>query len=143
MNSDEYLNERLDTQIGWYDSKSKNNKRGYYSLRVVEIAFAAAIPFMLGYVDDATPVLKFVVGALGLVVAVIAGFLGLFQLQENWISYRTTCETLRHEKFLYLTKAKPYDGSDAFTLLVERAEQLISKENTSWLQMQRTQKKGS
>lgn len=143
MNSDEYLKERLDPQISWYDSKSKRNKRGYYGLRIIEIVFAASIPFMLGYVDDTTPALKFVAGTLGLVVAIIAGFLGLFQLQENWISYRTTCETLRHEKFLFLTHAKPYDGNDAFVLLVERAEQLISKENTSWLQMRKTQKKGS
>ena len=40
---------------------------------------------------------------------------------------------LKHEKYLYLTKCKPYDGSDAFTRFVERCESLISKEHSQWL----------
>jgi hypothetical protein len=143
MNAEEYLKERLDYQINWYDKKSKRNKIGYYVLRILEIICAISIPFILGYASDQTPNLKFIVGLLGVIVGAISGFLGLFQTQENWISYRTTCETLRHEKFFFQTKSKPYDSEDTFPLLVERVEMLISKENTSWSQMLKSQKKNN
>ena len=46
--------------------------------------------------------------------------------------YRTICETLRHEKYLFLTKTRPYNSNDAFNKLVEKIEGLISKENSQW-----------
>jgi len=141
MNVDEYIKLRLDSEIDWYDKKSQKNKRGYYTLRILEIVCAISIPFIMGYVSDLTPGLKFTAALLGVVVGVISGFLGLFQAQENWVSYRTTCETLRHEKYFYLTKSKPYDCDDPFPLLVERVEILISKENTSWSQMLKSKEK--
>jgi hypothetical protein len=141
MNAEEYVNQRLDPQIKWYDKKSKQNKISYYVLRIVEIVCAISIPLIMGYVSDSTPSLKTVAALLGAIVGMISGFLGLFQAQENWISYRTTCETLRHEKYLYLTKSKPYDNKEHFALLVERVELIVSKENTGWSQMLKTTKK--
>ena len=76
--------------------------------------------------------IKIAIGALGIVVAVIASLLGLLQLQEHWIEYRATAESLRKEKFLFLTQTEPYDKDDAFHLLVQRVEALLSKENTEW-----------
>lgn len=143
MSSEEYLKQRLDPEIHWYDTKSRRNKSGYYFLRIVEIACGVLIPFLTGYIASGASSMKIVVGILGAVIALIAGLLGLLQLQENWVSYRTTCETLRHEKYLYLTKSKPYDTSEADQLFVERCELLISKENTDWSQMLRAQKKGA
>jgi Protein of unknown function (DUF4231) len=52
----------------------------------------------------------------------------------HWIEYRATAESLKKEKFLFLTQTDPYDKDDAFHLLVERVEALLSKENTEWLQ---------
>jgi len=82
--------------------------------------------------DETTLYLKIIVGLLGLVIAAITAVLGLYQFQENWLEYRTTCETLRHEKYLFLAKASPYNKEEPFLLLVERIEGLISKENTNW-----------
>lgn len=141
MNAEEYIKQRLEPEIEWYDKKSRKNKRGYYMLRILEIVCAISIPFIMGYVSDLTPWLKLTAALLGVVVGVISGFLGLFQAQENWVSYRTTCETLRHEKYFYLTKSKPYDCDEPFPLLVERIEILISKENTSWSQMLKSKEK--
>ena len=77
---------------------------------------------------------KIAIGALGVLVAVVASLLGLPQLQEHWIEYRATAESLRKEKFLFLSQTEPYDKDDAFHLLVQRVEALLSKENTEWAQ---------
>ena len=115
MNPDDYIKDRVDGQIGWYDRKSGTNQRWFRWLRIVEIIAAASIPLLVGYADSITE-LKVVVGILGLLIAVIAGVLALYQFQENWTGYRTTCEALTQEKYLFLTKTQPYDQSDSFSL---------------------------
>jgi hypothetical protein len=56
----------------------------------------------------------------------------LSSVQELWIEYWETCETLKKEKVLYQTVVEPYATADAFAVLVQRVETLISKENTDW-----------
>ena len=132
MNAEEYIKGRLDDQIGWYDRKSRFNQLWFKSLRTIEALAAATIPFLSGYASKETPEVTFAIGALGVIVAVIVALLGLFQFQERWTEYRTTCESLNKEKFLFLTHAEPYNTDDSFALLVQRVESLISKENTNW-----------
>ena len=103
LNQDDYIKDRVDGQIEWYDRKSGMNQRWFRWLRIVEIIAAASIPLLVGYADS-IPEFKVVVGILGLLIAVIAGVLGLYQFQENWNGYRTTCEALKQEKYLFLTK---------------------------------------
>lgn len=137
MPPEEYLKQRLDDQIDWYDKKSQWNQRWFKRLRVVEILLATCVPFLVAYVTPDTGYLKVIVGVMGILVALASGSVTLYKFQENWIEYRTTAETLKHEKYLYLTESAPYDGKQAFRLLVERAESLMSKENTSWAQLTR------
>jgi len=131
MNEEEYLKNRLDDQIDWYDRKSSQNQKSFKRLQFILIIAAASIPFISGYVDDLY-YLQYLLGGIGVVIAAITGMLSLYKFQENWTAYRTTCESLRHEKYLYLTKTDPYRGKNAFNLLVQRVEMLISKENSSW-----------
>jgi hypothetical protein len=35
---------------------------------------------------------------------------------------------------LFVRKTEPYDGDDAFPILVQRMENLVSKENVIWAQ---------
>lgn len=137
MAPEEYLHDRLDDQINWYSQKSQWNQAWFKRLRVVEILFATSIPFLVSYITLETTTLKLVVGAMGIVVALISGLVTLYKFQENWIEYRTTAETLKHEKYLYLTLIAPYDGDEPFRLLVARVESTISKENTNWAQLTR------
>lgn len=134
MNAQEYLADRVDDQISWYDYKSRRNKRAYQWLRVLEICAAGLIPFLTGYVDDQDGRMKFTIGLLGVMVAVVAGILALFKLQENWLQYRATCEALKHEKFCFLTQAPPYDTAQSFSIFVQRIENIISQENSNWVQ---------
>jgi uncharacterized protein DUF4231 len=133
MSPEEYIEQRLNDQITWYDQKSSTIQRWFKQLRFAEIVGAAIIPFLSGFAGESLPI-KITIGALGVVVAVIASLLGLLQLQERWIQYRATAESVRREKFLFLTQTDPYDKDDAFHLLVQRVEALLSKENAEWAQ---------
>ncbi|WP_080931446.1 DUF4231 domain-containing protein [Xanthomonas arboricola] len=143
MEANDYIEERVQDQIYWYDKKSKSAQRTFKVLRLAEVVFAAIIPLIAGFeiFGGSSP---FVVSILGACIAVCAALIGLGNYQENWVEYRTTCESLRHEKYLFLTKTEPYDVDQAYGLFVKRVEGLVSKENSVWSQHIRTQStKGS
>lgn len=131
MNQEQYLKNRVENQIGWYDRKSKINHTSYKILRAVEIVSAALIPFVAGF-RDSIPHSNFLVGILGVIISVSAGLIALNKFQENWLNYRTTCESLRHQKYLFITGSEPYEDSDSFNAFVTQVEHLISKENLQW-----------
>src|ERR1044071_10149994 len=133
MTPDEYVTSRGDDQIAWYDRKSAWSQRGFKRLRLLEIVAASSIPILSGFSDKRVEI-QVTIAILGGLIAVIAGLMGLYQFQENWTQYRSTCEGLRHEKILYETKSEPYDGEHAFSLFVQRIESLISSETTRWTQ---------
>ncbi len=121
--------ERLEDQITWYDNKSVANQRWHKTLKVTEIIAAAMIPFAAGF---GAPLV--LIGGLGVCIVVLEGLQALNQYQQNWITYRSTCEELKHEKYLWLAKAGPYlkaDNPDA--LFAERVESLISREHAKWV----------
>jgi hypothetical protein len=80
-------------------------------------------------------------GALGVIVALLSALDGLLKSQQLWLEYRTTAETLKHQKFLYLTRTEPYDQGDAFHVLVQNVENIISSQNSRW-QQQMSKKRG-
>jgi len=128
---------RLDDQIAWYDRKSQINQRVYKRMKMVEILAAALIPFLAAW---RFPHVLVVTAALGLMITVIEGALHLNQYQENWIAYRSTCESLKHEKYVYLGKASPYaSAADPHALLAERVESLVSQEHAKWASAQQQQ----
>ncbi len=131
MEIEQYLKERLDDQIDWYDRKSASNQRLYKRLRLLEVVAAASIPFLTGFIPDLQH-MSHIVAAVGVLIAVISGVFALFKFQENWIEYRTTAETLKHHKYLFLTRTSPYHDGDAFHVLVTTVERLISQENSKW-----------
>ena len=127
--------ERLEDQIAWYDRKSLQNQKRYKLIKFVVIVSAALIPFLAAFADDSKGHwFHWVTGALGVLITVLEGILQLNQYQQNWVSYRSTCEALKHEKYVYLGKASPYaQAADPHALLAERVESLVSQENAKWL----------
>jgi len=126
--------DRLEDQIAWYDRKSSSNQKIYKRIKVMEIVAAAVIPFL-----PALPIrhIDWVAGGLGVLITVLEGLLHLNQYQQNWIAYRSTCESLKHEKYVYIAKASPYSGvADARALLAERVESLVSQEHAKWASAQ-------
>ncbi len=141
MEYERYFKERLEDQIIWYNKKSRFNKRIYLILSTIGIVAASSIPFLVSYVTEKNPEFKIVVGILGVFIAIITGAIALFKCQELWIEYRTTCELLNQQRYLFETGTKPYDGDDAFHILVENVEYIISKELSRWSQYTSEKKK--
>lgn len=133
MNDKEYIEKRLDNQIKWYSQTSQKNQKYFKRLKFGEILCAALIPFLVGYADTSS-IIQIIVGLLGIFIAVVTGVIGLHKFQENWIEYRTTAETLKHQKYLYETSCTPYDDENSFKKLVQICEGIISKENSNWSQ---------
>ncbi len=78
-----------------------------------------------------------VTAGLGVLITVLEGILHLNQYQQNWITYRSTCESLKHEKYTFLGKASPYANvPDPHALLAERIESLVSQEHAKWASVQ-------
>ena len=129
-----YLKERYEDQTNWYDKKSILNQKMYRRFQWTVIILSAVTPVLVAI--EATRWPAVVISAL---VAIGTTALKTFKYQENWINYRTTCETLRKEIYFYNACMGNYrDVEDREVLFVERIESLISRENTMWLTTQQT-----
>jgi hypothetical protein len=95
----------------------------------MQLLMAAAIPVVATLSLHAA-----ITATLGTLIVVLEGLQQLNQYQQNWGSYRSTCEALRHEKFLFLAEAGPYAGVEQRSrLLADRIEGLISQEHAKWV----------
>ncbi|HTS55796.1 MAG TPA: DUF4231 domain-containing protein [Burkholderiales bacterium] len=131
MTEQEYLEQRLDRQVAWYDGRAASNQRWYRGLRVLEVILASSIPLFSSLVQG-NPSMGILVSVISVSIAILAGLLGLYKFQENWIEYRATAEALKHEKFMFLTRSGPYNVEQPLPILVERVEGTIAKEGTAW-----------
>ena len=106
---------RIEDQINWYDAKSSKCQKTYKRIKVIEIIAAALIPFLSAlHISDVTPqpftlahiplTIGTVTALLGVLITILEGVLQLNQYQQIWVTYRATCEALKHEKFTYIAK---------------------------------------
>ncbi len=129
MTEQEYVEQRLDDQIAWFDRKSGANQSRFKLLRFLEIVAAAAVPTLVVVEQE---VLTAVAGAL---VVVISGALALYKFDENWSSYRSTWSALMREKMLHQTGVDPYDDKGRYELLVRRVEGILAEESRGWTEI--------
>jgi hypothetical protein len=131
---------RLEDQIAWYEYWGAGAQRAYKRLKIVQVVLAALIPFLAGFQDNLAAMLEphwallpaISIALIGVAVVVLEGLQHLNQYHQNWLSYCSTCEALKHEKFLFLADAGPYgDTEDKRAQLAERIEELIGKEDLS------------
>ena len=124
--------ERLEDQINWYDRKSSYNQRMFKWLKTATIVTSIAIPLCA-----ALQVRAIITGLLGALIAFFEAIQQLNQYQHNWITYRSTCEALKHEKYLFLGNAGPYaSAGNPKALLAERVESQVSQEHAKWASTQ-------
>jgi hypothetical protein len=133
---DKYVNDRYVTETAWYDRKSTRNQVWYRTLQWGLIFLSASTPAIIALAQKtASPSwLKSLSLIASVLVAILATSLKTFKFEENWIGYRSTCETLKKEIYFYRAGIDEYNNcSDREALFVKRVEALISRENTSWL----------
>lgn len=133
MDIEHYMKTRVDDQILWYDHKSLHCQKIYKICQTIEIIIAALIPLLSGYSGTHISI-AIIIGIMGAVIAIIESITKLFKWHENWIEYRTTCELLRYQKYLYLTKSAPYNTKPETidNIFVRNIENIISSENNKW-----------
>lgn len=157
MTDKDYIEERLEAQLRWYDDKSRENKITYLRLRKAEIIIAGLIPVFVGtlslagantedggnanYYMMAERLFQMLAALGGVALVIINKILDLGEYYKLWKDYRNVSEALQAELLLYKTGSDPYDEDDAFEKFVTRAEMLMSAERQRWLASQQENKK--
>jgi len=124
---------RLEQQIEWYDKKSGIAQKWFKRVKISEFVLSGLVP-ITAFTSNG-----WVTAIIGAMAVGLEGLQQLNQWQHNWITYRSTCEALRHEKYSYLARSGSYDGMEqnqAFKALVERVEALVSTEHAKWITRQ-------
>ena len=129
--------DRLEDQLAWYDRRSTGAQRMFKRTKVAELVVAALVPVLAA--TEAPPA---VTAGFAAVIVVLEAVQHLNQWQTNWVTYRSTAESLKHERYLYLAAAGPYAGPDRAKVLAERLEGLISQEHASWTASNRDREAG-
>lgn len=123
---------RLEDQLNWYDQKSCNCQRWYKRLKFAQIVLAVAVPILIHLPGSWSMWLTSIAGGL---IAVIEAVQHLNQYSTLWVTYRSTAERLKHEKYLFLSEAGPYadlEESIRLIILAERVEEHVSTEHANW-----------
>ena len=139
MKQEEYIEVRVDDQIEYYDTQSGIGQSRYKWLAGTQMLSGAVIPIIAGF-SDSICFSEWIIALLGLTVTSATAFLTINKYQERWINFRTTCETLKHLKYLFVTESSPYNDGDSYDKFVNDIEAVLSKENTDWAFYARMQK---
>jgi hypothetical protein len=141
MSQPDYAMERLEDQINWYDKRSGYNQRMFKGLKTITIVVSLLIPLFAafaaykGNIDG--KLIALIAGVFGALITLLEATQQLNQYHSNWITYRSTAEALKHEKYLYLSNAGPYAAAEnAKALLAERIESSVSQEHAKWASAQ-------
>lgn len=137
MTQKEYISERLNDQLKYYDRVANRSKRNYLVNRTISVIAGAIVPVL---VNLDFPYVKIVTTVLSVLVVLIVSLENVFHHREVWVNSRSTSEALRKEYYLFSTMDGPYkkvngDSEKAFMMFVERAECFIESENNSTLQV--------
>jgi hypothetical protein len=132
MQTIDYIKQRVESQIKWYNSNSSFNRYCYITTKVVLTIVAAIIPTLTAFVDNNTSI-KITIGVLSVLTGILANITGIFKFKENWVQYRNMCELLQSEKFLFISESGKYkDGATREKLYVETVEGYLQNENKKW-----------
>lgn len=122
------VHRRLADQINYFDKRSVQNQKRFLLKRRVVIMSAALVT-----VAGALGLPGWVPASLGAAILIVDGFLALDKNLENWLDYRRTCEDLKHEKYLYLSRAGDYADDEApEALLALRTELILKSDHGKW-----------
>lgn len=141
MNDDVYIKERIDDQIKWYDDKATHCKKYHDHISIFSILCTSSSS-LICVISLLFPCFSTQITLLSSVIAFSATILlaldKIKKYQELHTQYRSACEKLKQEKYLYLTNAGEYNSDkhdDNFKLFVDRCESIMSTEIGTWAQL--------
>lgn len=135
MDIETYIKERVDDQLSYYASAASRAKQHHVRTQSVIIFLGVLVPVVVnlpeswfGFVDD-TPI-QVAVTVLSLTLAILTGIVNFRKYGELWLTYRTTEEMLKHEKYMYLTRSGGYASIEKpERIFVQKIEAIIADEH--------------
>jgi hypothetical protein len=138
MTPEQYVAERVNPNIAWYDKAANTNKAKYLRMRAATVICGALVPVM---VNVTIPYINILTTAISLIVVLLVSLESVYHYREQWTNYRSTEQNLRNEYFFFTTSGGPYkqlsDG-DAYLTFVDRVEDIIEAENSATLKVMST-----
>ena len=133
---------RMEEQRDYYARRANDYQTRYKRIKLCLIGLASGLPLLaflpLGGADGNLS--KYLVSAVGVLIAMLEGVLLLNQYGPLWVKYRGTAESLKRERWMLLARAGEYrelGDADALRLLAERTEVLLEVEHREWTQAQK------
>ena len=146
MSIDQYISERLDDQISYYDKKSIEYKKKHELISILTIVISASIalvPAFISVLPNHKALFTFLSALLAATITVLQSIDKLKKYNELFYQFRMTCEKLKQEKELYLYQSGEYKTSETMTneqLFIERCESIMATENGTWAQLNEKKK---
>lgn len=130
MTQEEYLSQRVEPDLAWYDKRAGQYRKLHFGARISIIVFSALITILTSvefkYKNTA-------IAVLGALVVIITSISELMKFKDQWFEYRNTAETIKSEKVYFLTGTEPYKNeADSFNTFVKNYETIIRTEHQNW-----------
>lgn len=119
MNSDDfddYMKNRVEDQISYFDSSALKSQRAYRRLKLTSIACNILTTMTIALAFTVPETYKVSMGILALVLSTVV--LGTYQLEEfqnygaKWEKFRLVAEQLKSEKYMFLNQVGAYSSAD-------------------------------
>lgn len=108
-------------QLSWYTNYTVQARRGYYSLELMAISFAGAVP--VASAAGATP---WVAAVLGSLAAAATSARHIFNFDRNWTGRAVTAERIK--ALIALFRLRQINDVQ----LVQDVAELVDQETTAW-----------
>ena len=138
----EYLSDRVDDQLKYFDSNAAKNQQYYKRLKSTSITCNILTTMTIALAFTVPENYKVWMGILALVLSTIV--LATYQWEEfqnygaKWEKFRLVAEQLRSEKFMFLNCAGRYSSGDEEQnkrSLVEKVEGIIKGTHLSYFSL--------
>ena len=138
MDAGTYLEKRVEDQLSYYKKAANRAKRTYMWMQSSIIVLGLLVPVIVNIPSswgsgegavNLTVEIRIAVTVFSLTLAILTGILNFRKYGDLWLSYRLTEESIKHEKFMFLTRAGPYESEPAFPPFVEKFESIVSAEH--------------
>lgn len=109
---DNYLKERVEDQLQYFNSSAIKNQKAYKRLKMIAITCNILTTMTIALAFTVPDSWKVYMGIVALVLSTLV--LATYQLEEfqsfgaKWEKFRLVTEQLKSEKYLYLNNAGPY-----------------------------------